>query len=229
MVLYGRIVPKLQLLHIWHTFRPGGGGGCDAVRPCGDGGAVRPCGDGGAVRPCGDGGAVRPCGDGGAVRPSGDGAAVRPCSDGGPVRPCSDGGAVRPCGSGSAVQTCRGGGAGQTGHGGGHSAGGDGIKTGDDDGESSDGCSGRVGRKEDLNCQRSSDGEVEEEEVQYGWSIAQRDTGHLVWKNLCIGGEGEGEVLPYLSGNGDNGGSGGGTLSGRRSIVCRVRVSRLKH
>ena len=171
MVLYGRIVPKLQLLHIWHTFRPGGGGGCDAVRPCGDGGAVRPCGDGGAVRPC---------------------------SDGGAVRPCSDGGAVRPCGSGGAVQTCRGGGAGQTGRGGGHSADGDGIKTGDDDGESSDGRSGRVGRKEDLNCQRSVDGEVEEEEVQYGWSIAQRDTGHLVWKNLCIGGEGD--IQPFDGG-----------------------------
>ena len=43
------------------------------------------------------------------------------------------------------------------------------------------------------------------------------------------GSEGGEEVLPYLSGNGGNGDSGGGTLSGRRSIVCRVRVSRLKH
>ena len=140
VLLYGRIIPKLQLLHIWHTFRPGGGGGCGAVRPCGDDGVARPCGDGGAVRPCGGGG--------------------------------------------------RGGGAGQTGRGGGHSAGGDGIKPGDDDGESSDGRSGREGREEDQRGQRSSDDEVEGEEVQY---IAQRDTGQLI---LCVG-EGEGDIQPF--------------------------------
>ena len=123
VLLYGRIVPKLQLLHIWHTFRPGGGGG--AVQPCGGGGG--------------------------------------------------------------------GGGAGQTGRGGGHSAGGDGIKPGDDDGESSDGRSDREGREEDQRGQRSSDDEVEGEEVQYGLSIAQRDTGQLI---LCVG-EGEGDIQPF--------------------------------